>query len=96
MITLIRNGKWIALALALTGALIAVFFYQQRFKTPSILVIGDSQVSFGSGQVFMEFFENLEVNCNPDARQSVRLSVLGNRSFGGNRSAIVFPAFLDR
>ena len=35
-----------------------------RASDPEILVLGDSQISFGAGQVYVDFFENLDARCN--------------------------------
>ena len=55
---------------------------------PDILVLGDSQLSFGSGPVFLDFFQNLSENCGVDALADTsgdivaedRVAVIGVRS----------------
>ncbi|PSL20027.1 SGNH/GDSL hydrolase family protein [Shimia abyssi] len=53
-----------------------------EFKSPDILVLGDSQVSFGSGPAYVSFFENLKENCQPNKRQARQLKKLGEASVG--------------
>ncbi len=53
-------------------------------KTPNrteILVLGDSQISFATGQVFQDFFKNLDQNCTPNPAQKALLNKLGDQSF---------------
>ena len=48
------------------------------FVSPTILILGDSQIPFGSGPVFLEFFENIESHCPPTPEQSKNLAVLAD------------------
>ena len=46
------------------------------FKTPEILMLGDSQLSFGAGEVVLDFFDNLKTRCEGVIDQSMLLSEL--------------------
>lgn len=35
-----------------------------QFVSPDIVILGDSQIPFGSGPVFLEFFENIKAQAN--------------------------------
>lgn len=52
---------------------------QSDFDSPSIVILGDSQMSFGSGPVFQEFFENIKTNCPPNPRQAKDLDALADK-----------------
>jgi len=52
------------------------------FTKPDILVLGDSQITFGSGPAFLDFFENIERNCSPTHKQRRALKKLGDQSVG--------------
>ncbi len=54
----------------------------EEFTSPDILILGDSQISFGSGPVFLEFFENIKAHCDPNAQQEEQLHALGQMSVG--------------
>lgn len=54
--------------------------HAKTFKSPDIVVVGDSQISFGAGANFLKFFENLETVCKPDKDQRQSLKRLGNRT----------------
>lgn len=47
-----------------------------RTGSPDILVVGDSQISFGAGAVHLDFFENLSRNCPINGAQRKRLAEL--------------------
>jgi len=57
---------------------------------PDVLVLGDSQISFGAGRVYNEFFSDLENRCRPydtfgrgvPGLQSASVASLGVRSTG--------------
>ncbi|KMW60351.1 hypothetical protein AIOL_000504 [Candidatus Rhodobacter oscarellae] len=49
-----------------------------KFTSPTILVLGDSQLQFGAGPVFLEFFEQLKTNCPTDAQRATALEVLSD------------------
>ncbi|MEM1375204.1 MAG: SGNH/GDSL hydrolase family protein [Pseudomonadota bacterium] len=50
----------------------------EEFDSPEILILGDSQIPFGSGPAFLEFFSNIKEHCGPDASQARRLEALGD------------------
>jgi hypothetical protein len=58
------------------------------FDSPTILVLGDSQIPFGAGPAFLEFFENIKAHCPaPAAEQRTldpiadgKVAVIGVRS----------------
>ena len=43
---------------------------QDTFKSPEILVLGDSQLTFGGGPVFLDFFKSLKERCAPTLRSN--------------------------
>ena len=47
-----------------------------RSGSPDILVVGDSQISFGAGAFHLEFFENLSTKCPLNTAQRQRLNEL--------------------
>jgi hypothetical protein len=58
---------------------------KNAFSSPDILVLGDSQIPFGAGPSFLEFFENLVDNCGFKNRIAKKLggrsvAILGVRS----------------
>ena len=48
------------------------------FVSPSIVILGDSQIPFGSGPVFLDFFENIKRHCPPTPEQAANLEVLAD------------------
>ena len=52
------------------------------FQSPDILVLGDSQLAFGSGPAFLNFFSNIKNRCKPNQRQAGNLAKLGKMSVG--------------
>ena len=81
----LRNGRNILLtsvvAILAVGAGVHAAI-ADGFKSPDILVLGDSQLSFGSGPVFLEFFENIKTHCAPNESQLRNLEQLGEMSVG--------------
>ncbi|QUJ75201.1 SGNH/GDSL hydrolase family protein [Sulfitobacter albidus] len=61
---------------------------QEDFVSPDILILGDSQIPFGSGPVFLDFFKNIKTNCAPTRAQqnalahidAMKVAVIGVRS----------------
>ena len=53
---------------------------QSSFQSPDILVLGDSQISFGSGPAFLDFFEDIKAHCKPNNSQARHLKKLGEMS----------------
>jgi hypothetical protein len=52
----------------------------KEFTSPDILILGDSQITFGSGPSFLSFFENLDASCSPQGADKSALSKLGAQS----------------
>ena len=50
----------------------------EPFVSPDIVILGDSQIPFGSGPVFLEFFENIKRHCPPTPKQKQALATLGD------------------
>lgn len=48
------------------------------FVSPDIVILGDSQIPFGSGPAFLNFFENIKGHCPPTAEQAKDLKTLGD------------------
>ncbi|MDA9207982.1 SGNH/GDSL hydrolase family protein [Octadecabacter sp.] len=69
---------------------LAVFFVMttvelaqaDEFTSPDILILGDSQISFGSGPAFLEFFSDIKTHCSPTAEQAQYLDRLGDMEVG--------------
>lgn len=51
---------------------------QGVFDSPTIVILGDSQIPFGSGPVFLDFFENIKNHCPPTDQQRKNLDVLAD------------------
>lgn len=49
-----------------------------QFVSPTIVILGDSQIPFGSGPVFLDFFENIKSHCPPTPKQADQLEVLAD------------------
>ena len=54
----------------------------QDFVSPEILILGDSQISFGSGPAFLEFFNDIEGHCQANKEQMQNLKKLGKMRVG--------------
>ncbi|MEH6521122.1 SGNH/GDSL hydrolase family protein [Sulfitobacter sp.] len=67
------------------------------FVSPEILILGDSQISFGSGPAFLEFFTDIKEHCHPDQQQTKNLKSLGEMRVGviGVRSTSI-PSWTAR
>ena len=48
-------------------------------RGPDVLVLGDSQISFGAGAVYLDFFEDLPSHCAAAGHQPSQFSALGQR-----------------
>jgi hypothetical protein len=61
------------------------------FISPEILILGDSQISFGSGPAFLEFFTDIKSHCHPNMTQADHLKKLGKMRVGviGVRSSSI-------
>ena len=55
---------------------------QEEFISPEILILGDSQISFGSGPAFLEFFTDIKKHCVPNGKQAQDLKQLGEMRVG--------------
>lgn len=54
----------------------------QNFRSPDILVLGDSQISFGSGPAFVSLLSDLKTTCAANKRQQKALDQLGDMEVG--------------
>lgn len=45
------------------------------FQSPTIVILGDNQIPFGSEPGFLEFFENITSHCPPTEQQRKNLEV---------------------
>lgn len=71
--------------------------YADDFVSPEILILGDSQISFGSGPAFLEFFTDIKEHCHPNQQQAENLRRLGKMRVGviGVRSTSI-PSWIAR
>jgi hypothetical protein len=71
--------------------------YADDFVSPEILILGDSQISFGSGPAFLEFFTDINEHCHPNQQQAENLQRLGKMRVGviGVRSTSI-PSWIAR
>lgn len=84
------HSKFSLRAIAFAGlvTLLAGSALASEFKSPDVLVLGDSQISFGAGPAFVDFISDLEANCSPKRRQkkllkdidTTNVAVIGVRS----------------
>lgn len=79
-------SQWIQAISALT---LSVYFsagsaHADDFISPDILVLGDSQISFGSGPVFLEFMSDLQQSCAASGRDKRQL-----RKFDGAKVGVI-------
>lgn len=63
----------------------------EEFISPEILILGDSQITFGSGPAFLEFFTDIKKHCGPNETQKEHLRKLGEMRVGviGVRSSSI-------
>lgn len=80
MLKLVKNCT------AVGGALLALTFstiaQPSEFDSPEILILGDSQISFGSGPAFLEFFTDIKQHCHANEEQARDLKRLGKMRVG--------------
>lgn len=57
-------------------SLTAPVSHAEDFVSPDILILGDSQITFGSGPAFLEFFTDIKQHCKPDESQVRKLAKL--------------------
>ncbi|WP_420583559.1 SGNH/GDSL hydrolase family protein [Ruegeria sp.] len=83
----LKNTLRALCAIMLTGLSVSA----EEFDSPEILIIGDSQISFGSGPAFLEFFSDIKSHCKPNAKQKKDLKRLGEMRVGviGVRSSSI-------
>ncbi len=72
----------VATALLLTQTSPVIAAPEKEFQSPDILVLGDSQLSFGSGPVFLDFFQDIKSHCAPEEEKVSLLKKLGHMSVG--------------
>jgi hypothetical protein len=84
----------------LTGALVMLMFSSlapasavaaEKFKSPDVLILGDSQFTFGSGPTFVDFFRNIKTYCSPDAthlRELKKLDYMSVAAIGVRSSSL--------
>lgn len=78
----------LALTLALSLVTAPQIATAEEFVSPDILILGDSQIPFGSGPVFLDFFQNIKTHCAPtpaqqrdlDRLDDTKVAVIGVRS----------------
>lgn len=78
----IQSIRFLGLSLALALATVGASAQAEKFTSPDILVLGDSQISFGSGPVFVEFLSDLEASCAPTSQERRALKRLGEGTVG--------------
>ncbi|MEM7777987.1 MAG: SGNH/GDSL hydrolase family protein [Pseudomonadota bacterium] len=87
-----RNRKTLALLVVATitiaAVLLALHLRRSSYLTTEILVLGDSQLSFGAGPVLSTFFADLPNACRADVARPNDLTLLEGKRFAmiGTRS----------
>lgn len=91
-----RLTRWI-FGTVLNAAIMTTSASAADFVSPEILIIGDSQISFGSGPAFLEFFTDIKEHCHPNPQQTNNLKRLGEMRVGviGVRSTSI-PSWIAR
>jgi hypothetical protein len=91
-----RLTRWI-LGTVLNAAIMTTSASAADFVSPEILILGDSQISFGSGPAFLEFFTDIKKHCHPNPQQTNNLKRLGEMRVGviGVRSTSI-PSWIAR
>lgn len=79
-LTSMKKNSYILASLLLLLALPTAAMAANKFKSPDILVLGDSQFTFGSGPSFLDFFQNIKSKCSPNVSQSADLKKLADMS----------------
>jgi hypothetical protein len=72
--------KFLPLLTALFTFCATIAQADKSFKSPDILVLGDSQLSFGAGPAFVNFLSMLEKNCGASGTEDLSVGVIGVRS----------------
>jgi len=70
----IRQGPLWALLASFLSAQSAL---AEDFVSPNVLVLGDSQIPFGSGPAFLDFFNDIAASCEATPEQAIELEKLG-------------------
>ncbi len=84
--------RLLALLVAASLSVVRPAFAQaEDFISPEILILGDSQITFGSGPAFLEFFTDIKKHCHPNDQQKQNLQRLGEMRVGviGVRSSSI-------
>ena len=76
----LKNACQGALAMFLSAVIAAPPLAAEEFKSPDIVVLGDSQLSFGAGPVFLEFFQNIDQHCGAGPQGTTDYTQLGEKS----------------
>ncbi|WP_300029202.1 SGNH/GDSL hydrolase family protein [uncultured Roseobacter sp.] len=77
-----RPRRWAGPLLAAALAAGGVPATAEQFRSPDVLILGDSQISFGAGFAFLEFFSDIMASCAPDRREKKALKKLGDMRVG--------------
>ena len=75
-----KIGIYLLTSFFLSSAVSTTAMSAGKFKSPDILILGDSQFTFGSGPSFLDFFQNIKSKCAPNQRQMRDLEKLGDMS----------------
>lgn len=62
--------------------------WADEFVSPDILILGDSQISFGAGPAFLEFFSNIVGSCTAAEASDPRLPAVSDQ-LGAGRVAVI-------
>jgi hypothetical protein len=86
---MIQFNFFAPLVIAFVNGVALPLFAAEQMSSPDILVLGDSQITFGAGPAYLKFFKNLKKQCAPDVQQSLDLTKLkaGSVAVIGVRSA---------
>jgi len=76
----VRKSSLFLAPLLMCAALSSPALSAGKFTSPDILILGDSQFTFGSGPSFLSFFQNIKTNCAPNKKQEKNLEKLGDMS----------------
>ncbi|MFT5797907.1 MAG: hypothetical protein ACI84R_001972 [Candidatus Azotimanducaceae bacterium] len=85
------NNMRTAISAAFLAVSLSTVAHADDFISPEILILGDSQISFGSGPAFLEFFTDIKQHCHANAEQARNLKQLGEMRVGviGVRSSSI-------
>lgn len=75
-----KLGVYLLTSFLLSSGLSTTGMAAGKFTSPDILVLGDSQFTFGSGPSFLDFFQNIKSKCTPNQSQMRDLEKLGSMS----------------